>query len=149
MKTKAIVIGLTALFVGGIVWADNASHENLLKWFKNGLYIGSQSKQPATVAANKITSSFGFSKAIDVEVVDGGSCLDTPVLASDAGVASVVGVAVGDPCFVGTPAAPTASTTFTCYVPATNRITLRACVTGDDNRDPASGTYYFRTFSSQ
>lgn len=54
---------------------------------------------------------------------------------------TVTGAAVGDPVFLGLPAAPDANTCFTAWVSATNTVTVRFNNYSAGNVNPASGTY--------
>lgn len=54
---------------------------------------------------------------------------------------SVTGAAVGDPVFLGLPAAPDANSGFTAWVSAANTVTVRFHNYSGSPIDPASGTY--------
>lgn len=147
MKRISVWLALSGLLIGGVVYAEYVTQTPVINWFKQGFYVGKSSASPTSSAGNKETGSFGTSSVIDVASVTGGTCVDTAVVLADAGTTVLTGAAVGDPCFVGTPASPAANASFTCFVPAANALKLRACA--GTTVDPASGTYFFRVVSSQ
>lgn len=99
-----------------------------------------------TSTGNKVTKMLGTSATIDFDTATT-TCTTT---ISDGGTATVTvtGAAAGDPCFVGTPSSPAANSSFSCYVSATDTVTLKQCAAGTAS-NPSSGTYYVRVISSQ
>lgn len=66
---------------------------------------------------------------------------------ADSSSITVTGAVVGDACSVGPPATSATGSIFSCRVTATNTAVVRHCSLGTN--DPASGSYYVRTFSQQ
>lgn len=148
MKRFLAFVGLSAAFLAAVATAAGlVAQEPVKQWFKQGFYVGKLSAAPTSSSTNLVTGTFGKSAVIDVASVTGGTCTDTPVTLADAGTAYMPGNVVGDACAVGTPAAPQANVSFSCFVPSSNAVTLRACAL--TTADPASATYFFRTVSGQ
>jgi hypothetical protein len=62
--------------------------------------------------------------------------------ADDATPITVTGAAVGDACFVGTPAAgPGTNIAASCFIASADTATLRFCNVDDANQTPTAGTY--------
>lgn len=150
MRRKAglfVALSAVVVLVSAAAVAEYLVPQQNVTWLKLGYYVGKVAAAPTASAGNKVTGSFGTKATVDVASVTGGTCVDTAVLLTDAGTAYMPGNTIGDPCAVGTPAAPQANVAFTCFVPSANAVTLRACA--GTTADPPSGTYYFRTTSSQ
>lgn len=100
----------------------------------NKLLIGNATE------TNAITKTLSGSAVIDFA--------SATITCSDSSAITVTGATIGDACAVGTPAAATANSDFSCYVSAANTVLVRHCPAGTA-ADPASATYYVRLFSAQ
>lgn len=70
------------------------------------------------------------------------------ITCADSANITVTGAQVGDPCFVGPPAAPVANTQYTCYVSAADTVVVRFCPAGTA-ANPANVEYKVRVISNQ
>ena len=87
-------------------------------------------------AGNAITASYTGSAVIDF-ASQNATCVDSTAI-------TVTGAAVNDTCMVGYVGVTDADGSFTCYVGSTNNVYVRFCA--PVTYDPASLTYYVRTF---
>lgn len=99
-----------------------------------------------TSTGNKVTKMLGGSGTLDF--ISATTTCNTTIADGGTSAITVTGAAVGDPCFVGAPSSPAANSSFTCYVSATDTVTVKQCAAGTAS-DPSSGTYYVRVISSQ
>jgi hypothetical protein len=87
----------------------------------------------------QINDSFAIAPTVlDMDEVPTIACLDSVLSAS------VTGAAVGDVCILGLPAAPTANLAFSCFVSATDTVSIRACNPTAGGINPASASYSAR-----
>lgn len=132
------VVGMA--LVAGVAFAGlNYNIDNIARWVKGGLYVMPASISAQVVAANGVTRMLGGSTTFDFP--------SNSILCADATGLTVTGAQLGDPCFVGAPAALAANSSFTCYVSAANTVVVRHCPVGTVV-DPASALYFIRVVSS-
>lgn len=120
--------------------APNINIDGNVRWLRAGFWVMPQTIGAQTVAANKVTRMLGASSVIDFAAAT--------ITTVDSSVITVTGAQVGDPCFVGPPAAVVVNASFTCIVTAANSVVVRFTPAGTA-ADPLSGTYFVRVVSSQ
>ena len=118
---------------GGVTNIDNGA-----RWMRSGFYATSVDTQ--VIAANRISRVLGASSVIDFAAAT--------ITTVDSTAITVTGAQVGDPCFVGPPAAVVVNASFTCIVTAADTVKVRFTPAGTA-ADPLSGTYFVRVISSQ
>lgn len=139
MKTK-LLLGLAALVSLVAVAAPNINIDGNARWMRAGFWVMPQTIGGQTVAANKVTRMLGASATIDFAAAT--------ITTVDSSAITVTGAQVGDPCFVGPPAAVVVNASFTCLVTAADAVKVRFTPAGTA-ADPLSGTYFVRVVSSQ
>ncbi len=144
MKKFALVL-LGVLAVAVPAFAIQQLDLNLsgrLDAITSGILIAPQSLNisDARINANRITRSLGASATIDFA--------SATITTVDSTAISVPGARVGDPCFVGPPAAVVVNASFTCIVTATDQVKVRFSPAGTA-ADPLSGSFTVRVFSAQ
>lgn len=138
---KALVLGLFALITivtafglqPGVAHALSEVQRSLMHRFMGGVIIGRE--------GTKIDDSFAVAPTTkDIGNIVANVCLDTELSAA------ATGAAVNDVCVIGLPAAPTTNISFSCFVSATDTITIRACNPTVGAINPASADYAARVF---
>ena len=138
MKKFATVLVL-GLLAAGIAYAA-PSIDQVRRDFWAGLSVGARGT--AVTAENIIKESLGKSTTYDAASITS-TCDESSAI-------TVTGAAVGDPCMVGVPVAAGAlNVSWTCYVSAADAVKIKVCNPTAGAINPASGTFYVRTFSSQ
>ena len=120
--------------------APNINIDGNVRWLRAGFWVMPQTIGGQTVAANKVTRMLGASSVIDFAAAT--------ITTVDSTAIAVTGAQVGDPCFVGPPAAVVVNASFTCIVTAADQVKVRFTPAGTA-ADPLSGTYFVRVISSQ
>lgn len=107
------------------------------------LYIGPHLGADAVqrTSTNRVTRILGAAYTIDFT--------SQTATCGDSAGQTLTGAKVGDTCIVGPPASPTASTSYTCRVSATDTVIVRFCPTGAGAIDPASASYAVTVISNQ
>ena len=147
MKRALLVLSLVSI---GLVLgfaahqtADAAppiSKDGVVRWMQAGMWVMPQTIGGQTNAANKVTRMLGASSTIDFAAAT--------ITTVDSAAITVTGAQVGDPCFVGPPAAVVVNASFTCLVTAADAVKVRFTPAGTI-ADPLSGTFFVRVISSQ
>lgn len=141
-KTVFLLFTLLSLCAFALTQQLDRNTSPRLQSFLSGMLIGPEKIQAsnALISANKITRALGASATIDFA-----SATTTTV---DSAAITVTGARVGDPCFVGPPAAVVVNASFTCIVTAADTVKVRFTPAGTA-ADPLSGTYFVRVLSNQ
>ncbi len=143
MKSSRAWALLAVLAVGGAAYAANFFETVATMW--GGFYAHPRSI--TVTSANKVTRMLGAPAVFDFL----SATTTCTTLIADGGYSTLVltGAQVGDPCFVGANADGGAThSNFTCYVSATNEVTVKACSAGTAS-DPAIAPFNVRVISSQ
>jgi len=141
MKKLAVILALVAGSALAVQQLDlNVS--SYLSAFPGGLVVipNSMLSSDTAINANRVTRLLAGSGTIDFA---------SQTITCNTGTITVTGARTGDPCFVGPPSTGgAANSQFTCYVSASNTVTVKHCPAGTAS-DPASATYNVRVISSQ
>lgn len=140
MKTRIAVALVLCLGLAALAQSNITRILNLV--VQNQMLVGT-----TTSTGNKVTKMLGGSGTFDFPSAST-TCV---AVIEDGGAATVAvtGAATGDPCFVGPPSTGgAANSSFSCYVSASNVVTVKACAAGTAS-DPSSASYSVRVISAQ
>lgn len=111
-----------SIFVGIAVAAPAINIDQVGRWVKGPLYVGTDGRG---VSTNAITQS--LATTFNVNITFDGGCQEVTT--------ALTGASVGDVCSVSPWVAPGTGNAYTCYVSAADVVSVRQCPAGSDPPD--------------